>query len=210
MFKAAYGPTKLEYPVYPDDELSSFNGLVLRGSYNQSWIHWDPAQRSRGQLVRDPFARGQTTARTRADDGSDAGLAALEAHVDADALIDYMLMNLWAGNDDWPHHNWYAGRERSDDGRWRFVSWDAEHTLKELHTNVTGIATSDSTAELFVAMTRHQTFVARLSARAAEIMGEGGPLAPAAAGERYDSIAETLQPAMLAESARWATYRRDV
>ena len=276
LFKGAYGPTKLEYRVYPDDEITEYDGLVLRGSYNHSWIHWDPTQRSRGQLVRDPFARAtqralggaaprgrhvhlfldglywgvydiaeradatffadrgggtgadwdvlnsgeaidgdtvdwaETLAVARADDGTDAGLAALEARVDADALIDYMLMNLWAGNDDWPHHNWYAGRERTDDGRWRFVSWDAEHTLKELDTNVTGIAVEDSPAELFVAMARHPPFVARLSARAAELMGEGGPLAPAVAIDRYDTIAEVLAPAMVAESARWGTYRRDV
>ncbi|MBI1391052.1 MAG: hypothetical protein GC154_21710 [bacterium] len=37
LFKADYGPTDLEYPVFPDYSVQKFEQLVLRGSYNYSW-----------------------------------------------------------------------------------------------------------------------------------------------------------------------------
>lgn len=46
--------------------------------------------------------------------------------IDVENFTGYMILNLWAQNHDWPHNNWYAARERSADGRWIFLSWDAE------------------------------------------------------------------------------------
>ena len=152
----------------------------------------------------------ETLRRASAADGSDASLERLKEKVDEAALIDYMLMNLWADNDDWPWHNWYAGRQRSDDGRWRFVSWDAEHTLKELETDRTGADDAGTPGQIFQAFVLHEEFPDRLARRAAEVMGAGGPLSPANAIARYDALADILGPAMLAESARWGRYRRDV
>ena len=274
LFKSDYGPGTLRYPLYEDAGPEQFDGLVLRVGYNHSWVHWDPTQRSRAQLLRDPYARAtqralggeaprgrhvhlflnglywgiydiaeradadffadragggewdvlnsgeaidgdtddwdETLRRAQEADGSDASLDALREKVDEGALIDYMLMNLWAGNDDWPWHNWYAGRQRSDDGRWRFVSWDAEHTLKELGTDRTGADDVGTPGQVFQAFALHGAFRDRLAARAAEVMGDGGVLSPAIAIARYDALADILGPAMLAESARWGSYRRDV
>jgi hypothetical protein len=41
-------------------------------------------------------------------------------------FIDYLLPQIYADNDDWPHNNWRAARERVPDGRFRFYVWDAE------------------------------------------------------------------------------------
>src|SRR5207244_382473 len=38
----------------------------------------------------------------------------------------YMLLNIWAQNEDWINNNWYAARPRRPDGKWIFMSWDAE------------------------------------------------------------------------------------
>ncbi len=46
--------------------------------------------------------------------------------VDIANYTDYMLLNIWAQNHDWPHNNWYAGRASTPDGKWIFMSWDAE------------------------------------------------------------------------------------
>ena len=57
----------------------------------------------------------------------------LAAVLDIDDFIDYMLVNFYAGNEDWDHHNWYATYNRVDpNGRWRFHSWDAEHVLESV------------------------------------------------------------------------------
>ncbi|MEM7230984.1 MAG: CotH kinase family protein [Planctomycetota bacterium] len=66
-------------------------------------------------------------------------LAELEREVDLDNFTSYVLLNLWAQNQDWPQNNWYAARRRvtqNDAARvaegklppskWVFLSWDAE------------------------------------------------------------------------------------
>ncbi len=40
--------------------------------------------------------------------------------------IDYILAESYGGNWDWPNNNWYAARERSTNGLFRFFVWDAE------------------------------------------------------------------------------------
>jgi len=46
--------------------------------------------------------------------------------IDIDNFTDYWLFNIYAGNYDWPQNNYYAFRNRSGDGRWRWISWDAD------------------------------------------------------------------------------------
>ena len=59
--------------------------------------------------------------------------------LDIDDFIDYMLLNYYIGNSDWSHQNWYASRSRTDpEGKWRFHSWDAEHSMENVNEDVTG------------------------------------------------------------------------
>ena len=41
-------------------------------------------------------------------------------------FVDYLLPQVYADNDDWPHNNWRAARERVTGGAFRFYVWDAE------------------------------------------------------------------------------------
>ena len=56
-FRDVYGEGKLNYPLFGDSPVESFDSLQLRGMYNNSWIHWAPEQRNRGTLIRDQFVR---------------------------------------------------------------------------------------------------------------------------------------------------------
>jgi hypothetical protein len=49
--------------------------------------------------------------------------------LDAVAFAQYMILNIWAQNHDWPHVNYYASRPRRTRGRWTFLVWDAEAGL---------------------------------------------------------------------------------
>lgn len=49
--------------------------------------------------------------------------------VDLAAFADYLILQLWNGNWDWPQNNWAAAAERSDEGKWRFFIWDAEGAM---------------------------------------------------------------------------------
>ena len=46
--------------------------------------------------------------------------------MDLTNFVDYVLLNAYAAMGDWPGNNWRAGRERTPDGIWRWVLWDAE------------------------------------------------------------------------------------
>jgi hypothetical protein len=41
-------------------------------------------------------------------------------------FIDYIIVQCWGGNWDWPQNNWTASAERSPNRKWRFYVWDAE------------------------------------------------------------------------------------
>ncbi|MFN0067929.1 MAG: lamin tail domain-containing protein, partial [Limisphaerales bacterium] len=41
-------------------------------------------------------------------------------------FVDYLLPLIYVDNDDWPHNNWRAARERVPGGRYRFYAWDSE------------------------------------------------------------------------------------
>ena len=63
------------------------------------------------------------------DFGDPAELAELAGRIDLDNFADYMVMQLWSQNEDWPQNNWYAARARRPGARWRFLCWDMEHAM---------------------------------------------------------------------------------
>jgi hypothetical protein len=46
--------------------------------------------------------------------------------LDIKAYIDYMIIETYCGNRDWPGNNWTVAAERSSEGRFRFFVWDTE------------------------------------------------------------------------------------
>jgi len=46
-----------------------------------------------------------------------------------ESVTDYMILNIWAQNHDWPHKNYFAFRPRTPEGKWIFLVWDAELSL---------------------------------------------------------------------------------
>ncbi|HLB75357.1 MAG TPA: CotH kinase family protein, partial [Sedimentisphaerales bacterium] len=53
----------------------------------------------------------------------------LAGRLDIPAFADYLILQLWCANWDWPSNNWAAASERSDEGIWPFFTWDAEGGL---------------------------------------------------------------------------------
>ena len=45
---------------------------------------------------------------------------------DIPTFVDFLILEIYIGNFDWPGNNWDVHRERSDDGIFRFSVWDAE------------------------------------------------------------------------------------
>ena len=58
IFRGEYGPTRLEYPLFPDTDVTTFNVLALRSIWNYSWTGHSGMSGSRhADYLRDAFAR---------------------------------------------------------------------------------------------------------------------------------------------------------
>ncbi len=188
-FRGAYGSQELAYPLFGDEPGQTYDRLVLRAGYNDSWSSAGEAWSSGGvvvyvrdQLVRDlheameqvvPQGRwvevylngaywGLYNLTERIDDTflathfdasewyvssadvlhrwnrfadwvNRADLSEMAQYEQAAQQLDienftsYFLLNIWMQNVDWPHNNRIVARPwEGDDGRWRFIVWDAE------------------------------------------------------------------------------------
>ena len=56
-FRSMYGPSKLNYPIFGDEATSSFNTIVLRAGFCNTWVHHGSSQRNMAQYVRDPWSK---------------------------------------------------------------------------------------------------------------------------------------------------------
>ena len=53
----------------------------------------------------------------------------VQAQLDVDNYIDYVIVNMFMGNTDWDGSNWRAYRERPS-GKFRFLIWDCETSMR--------------------------------------------------------------------------------
>ena len=281
LFKAIYGDSKLRVPIFGPSAADSFDTIVLRAHYNNTWFHHNEAgsedQRARAQYVRDQWARdlqlamGQSSAhgfhvhlylnglywglynvceRPEASfaasyfggekgdydalnsgvavDGdtvawntmmalANAGLstpqayADIQKYLDVDNLIDYMILNHLIGNHDWDHHNWYASRKRASVAGFRFFSWDAEHAAEDVNESRSINYNNDGNpSRLFQKLRENAEFRVRFGDRVERHFFGDGALTPAKLAVLYNARASAIETAVIAESARWGDYRRDV
>ncbi|MBN1780323.1 lamin tail domain-containing protein [bacterium] len=134
-----------------------------------------------------------------------------EPYLDVVNLTDYMILNLYGGNTDWDHHNWAAIRNRvNPDKGFKFFSWDGEHVLKDVNGNVFFTNNRNCPTELFHRLMENDEFCRLFADRVQLHCFNGGVLTPESARDRYMERAGEIDLAVIAESARWGDYRRDV
>jgi hypothetical protein len=135
----------------------------------------------------------------------------VESHVELDAFIDYMILNYYGANADWDRSsNWYAARRRNPSGKFWFFVWDAERTLENVDDNTMGFDDDQSPPRIFHRLSENAEFRKRFAQRARLHLTGGGLLTPEKSTGRYKRFADQLRLAIVAESARWGDYRRDV
>src|SRR6185436_12711305 len=141
----------------------------------------------------------------------DRAYAAIESLVDVPALIDFLIVNFYGANADWDHaSNWYAARRRSPTGKFVFFVWDGERTLEKLGDNSMEFDDDQSPPRLFQKLRTNPEFRRQFALRAQRHLGADGALSPGKAVARYRRLSGMLDRAIVAESARWGDYRRDV
>jgi hypothetical protein len=207
-FAADYiGGSKEDWDVLNQDGVTDGNGTA-----------WNTMLSLADAVANAPTEADRTAAYQRIQgnnpDGSDN--PAYPAYLDVDSLIDYMLLNIFTGNADWPHRNWYAGRLRADDGvgtdatGFKFFTWDAESALDlwaDVNTNRTGVNVGP--AQPYDRLRASADFRARFAERVQTHLFGNGALSTAANKARMQAVTDQIDRAIVAESARWGDQHRD-
>ena len=134
---------------------------------------------------------------------------AIQEVLDVDNYIDWTIMQRFAGNRDLKGNgNWRAAGGGPNNAPWKFYSWDAERTLENPNQNGAG-GTPDPPG-LLSSLDDIEEFRIRFADRLQMHMFNDGALTPQANLDRLNARVTELENAIVAESARWGDYRRDV
>ena len=135
---------------------------------------------------------------------------ALRQYLDVTHLADYMIVNLYGGNMDWPQHNWNAVRRREVGAGYRFYCWDSERTLEGTNDNVTAATYSTGPAYLYAVLRTNSEFRLQFADRVHRAFFNDGALTPSNGVARYAARAAMVESAVFGEAARWGAYRKEV
>lgn len=147
-----------------------------------------------------------------------------EVLLDADNLIDYMLVIVYGGNLDAPIsnflgntrvNNWFGMRDRTGaSGGFKFFAHDNEHTLLNTTEDRTGPYSAGATFQyanpqwIWQQLWRSEDFQLAVADRVQKHFFNGGALTPEAATARFQSRAAEIDRAIVGESARWGDAQR--
>jgi hypothetical protein len=130
--------------------------------------------------------------------------------LDVKNYIDWIFTNFWGGTGDWPNHNFYVGCRRPPNATgFKFFNWDSEGAMviwSSLNANVTGVTANG--ARPYVALRDNEEFRTLFADRVYRYMFNGGPGTTEASYARYKQLADQVEPAIIAESARWGDQAR--
>ncbi|MDA0812500.1 MAG: CotH kinase family protein [Verrucomicrobia bacterium] len=278
LFKEEFGPSRLQFKLFPGSELEEFDRIVLKAIFSNAWpdaavppdylrdhflrvtledmgrkasdgtwvhlylngLYWgiyNPTERPDASYaashyggdkedydaVKHASVPGPGVAPTNQHETIDgtnaawreaiaiarrgledpANYAEFARYVDLGNLADYIILNTFSANVDWPHKNWYANRRRADGEGWKFYPWDSEYALQDSGAFLTGVNNADTPAYLYDRARRNAEFRQLFGDRVHRHLFNGGALTPEANKARYSALAAIIEPAITAEAARW-------
>jgi hypothetical protein len=143
---------------------------------------------------------------------------AYERLLDVDNVIDYMICTYYVGDIDAPisnflqnsrPNNFYAIYNRTNPDGFKFFRHDSEHTLFNVNENRTGPYPCGSQFQYFNPQWLHQQLAAnaeyrlRFADHVYKHFFNDGVMTPAASAQRLQARQDTIDLAIIAESARW-------
>ncbi|MDB4283003.1 lamin tail domain-containing protein [Akkermansiaceae bacterium] len=147
----------------------------------------------------------------------------MKTHLDIDSFIDYMLINFYVGNNDWDGHNWRAAGTGPTGVPFHFIPWDTEFAISPnrtspayldiagaLNINRTGVNGNNRPTGIHQDLALNAEYRLRFADRAHHAFFNNGPLSPTGADATWRRRSDDMGLALVAESARWGDYRRDV
>lgn len=138
------------------------------------------------------------------DPSTSSGYAQMREYLDVENFADYVLLHLYADAEDWPHHNGYAAANAaSGDGRFRFVVWDQEIVLDSHGRAASRVNSTGGAGAVFQKMRTSEEFRLLFADRVFKHCFHDGALSVAVSQARYFTVADWIDRAIVAESARW-------
>lgn len=136
---------------------------------------------------------------------------ALPRYFDPPNYQDYMIANIWGGNWDWPNKNfWFGYHTNATSTGYKFFMWDFENTMGNSRDRspLTMVSPRPEVAAQWVGLPHYHLkdfaeYQVEFGDRVQKYFFNDGLLTPPVLTNRYLAIANTVQPAIVAESARW-------
>jgi len=126
----------------------------------------------------------------------------IKDYLDVENYADYMLLHFYADSEDWPHHNGYAAANfDSGDGKFRFFVWDQEIALDKFSWNQ--YSNGSGGGAPFQRLRLNDEFRILFADRVHQHMFNSGALSESNSIDRYLGLANQIDKAIVAESARW-------
>ncbi len=146
--------------------------------------------------------------------------AELQQYLNVENFIDYVSLAFWMGLGDWPTNNFYGGNRNGSSALGatphQYFAWDGEwcfdapfgfsnagqraHVHPDFRSNKNG---GPTLAALWHAARDNDEFMLRFADRVHRNVHNDGPLSDASAIQRWDTLNNVIEDAILAESARW-------
>lgn len=120
---------------------------------------------------------------------------AVAERLDLTNLVDFLLVEVWAVNTDWPQNNWYAARARQTGAQFRFYGWDFELCYANANTNdnvftqsSSGLAGPTELAQFFQGLVTNREFRLLWADRVQRHFFNGGALTDANITARFEAM----------------------
>jgi hypothetical protein len=129
--------------------------------------------------------------------------------LDLSDYVDYMIVNYWGGNWDWPWNNYWLGRDRTAASTgFKFYCWDAEDVMLTSRSPLTWNSLTDPKAGQEVGQPHAQLknnpeYRLFFADHVHRFFFNGGILTPDPLIRRYTELAAAVEKAIIPEAARW-------
>lgn len=135
-----------------------------------------------------------------------------EKLINAENLIDYIMLIMYNNPWDWDNHNWVAARRRTNSEGFQFFPWDAESGLStgSMVAWVVQSGNYNRPSGLFSDMMKSQQFRDLYITRVNKHFFEDGALTPDPGLRRYKEWLDELDTALIADQARWYADVHDI
>ncbi|MEX2187493.1 MAG: lamin tail domain-containing protein [Pirellulales bacterium] len=155
---------------------------------------------------------------------TDAQLADLERYLDMEDFIDHLILNQFVTNRDgitaFDGNNQRAIGSRVGDAKFRFFVWDMEYSMWNATDNIHICQGCNNPAQaggqnppssfwtLFKALNQHPEFRLRYADHVHQHLFNDGALTPTNSAATWEVRAQSIERAIIAESARWGDAKR--